>query len=176
VNIEIADKLVKLRREKRMSQEDVAERLGVSRQAVSRWERAESSPDMDNLVELSKLYGISLDDLLDTDITQDSNRTAEPQSNKKFSGSEEKPDTVISQIPFPFVIPVFIIWGMFGFHEGYNWLGKHKPNALQRFPFPIIIAAVFLAAGFLLRCWHPCWVIFLTIPVYYVVAALIKRK
>lgn len=44
MNLEIANRLVALRRERGLSQEDLAARLGVSRQAISKWERAESSP------------------------------------------------------------------------------------------------------------------------------------
>ncbi|NCB63845.1 MAG: XRE family transcriptional regulator, partial [Clostridia bacterium] len=64
MNLEIANRLVALRRDSGFSQEELAARLGVSRQAVSKWERAESSPDTDNLISLAKLYGISLDLLL----------------------------------------------------------------------------------------------------------------
>lgn len=64
MNLEIANRLVALRRERGLSQEDLAARLGVSRQAISKWERAESSPDTDNLIALARLYGISLDELL----------------------------------------------------------------------------------------------------------------
>ena len=64
MNIQIADRLVALRRQYGYSQEELAVRLGVSRQAVSKWERAESSPDTDNLIALARLYGISLDELL----------------------------------------------------------------------------------------------------------------
>ncbi len=64
MNIEIANKLLELRKEKGFSQEQLAEQLGISRQAISKWERAEASPDTDNLIELARLYGISLDDLL----------------------------------------------------------------------------------------------------------------
>lgn len=69
MNIEIANRLVELRKKNGLSQEELAERLGLSRQAVSKWERAESSPDTDNLICLAKLYGISLDELLQTDQT-----------------------------------------------------------------------------------------------------------
>ena len=64
MNIEIANRLVQLRREQGLSQEEMASKLGVSRQAVSKWERAESSPDTDNLIALARLYGVSLDELL----------------------------------------------------------------------------------------------------------------
>ena len=64
MNIEIANKLLQLRKEKGLSQEQLAQKLGISRQAISKWERAEASPDTDNLIELAKLYDISLDELL----------------------------------------------------------------------------------------------------------------
>jgi HTH-type transcriptional regulator/antitoxin HipB len=67
MNIEIANRLVKLRKKHGLSQEELADRLGISRRAVSKWERAESSPDTDNLICLAKLYGVSLDELLDCD-------------------------------------------------------------------------------------------------------------
>ena len=49
----------------KMTQEFVAESLGVSRQAVSKWETGESDPTMSNLVLLAKLYGVSLTELLE---------------------------------------------------------------------------------------------------------------
>ena len=67
MNLEIANRLQQLRKEKGFSQEQLANELGISRQAVSKWERAESSPDTDNLICLAKLYGVSLDELLSTD-------------------------------------------------------------------------------------------------------------
>ena len=67
MTIEIADRLVKLRKKYGYSQEELADKLGLSRQAVSKWERAEASPDTDNLICLAKLYGVSLDELLATD-------------------------------------------------------------------------------------------------------------
>ena len=47
-----------------MSQDALADKLGVSRQAVSKWERDEATPDLDKIIKLSELYGISLDALL----------------------------------------------------------------------------------------------------------------
>lgn len=64
MNLEIASRLVALRKENNLSQEALAEKLGISRQAVSKWERAEASPDTDNLIALAKLYCVSLDELL----------------------------------------------------------------------------------------------------------------
>ena len=67
MNVQIAQRLAELRRAKGYSQEVLANRLGLSRQAVSKWERAESSPDTENLIALARLYGVSLDELLSVD-------------------------------------------------------------------------------------------------------------
>lgn len=64
MNVEIAQRLAELRRSKGYSQESLANALGLSRQAVSKWERAESSPDTENLIALARLYGVSLDELV----------------------------------------------------------------------------------------------------------------
>ena len=64
MNVETAQRLADLRRSKGFSQEGLARRLVLSRQAVSKWECAESSPDTENLISLAKLYGVSLDELL----------------------------------------------------------------------------------------------------------------
>ena len=64
MNIETANRLYQYRKSMGISQEELASRIGVSRQAVSKWERAEASPDTDNLIELAKVYGVSLDVLL----------------------------------------------------------------------------------------------------------------
>lgn len=73
MNVEIAQRLAAMRREKGYSQEELANRLGLSRQAVSKWERAESSPDTGNLIALADLYGVTLDELVrvDVDISDD---------------------------------------------------------------------------------------------------------
>jgi len=67
MNVEIAERLARRRKEAGLSQEELAMKLGVSRQAVSKWERSESSPDTNNLIALAKLYDVSLDDLLYVD-------------------------------------------------------------------------------------------------------------
>lgn len=64
MDITTANRLYELRKQHGLSQDELADKLNVSRQAVSKWERSESSPDTDNLIALAKLYGISLDELL----------------------------------------------------------------------------------------------------------------
>lgn len=60
----LADKIIKLRKQQGWSQEDLAEKLNVSRQSVSKWESTVSIPDMDKILKLSKLFGVSTDYLL----------------------------------------------------------------------------------------------------------------
>ena len=62
--INISKNLVFLRKSNKMSIEDVAEKIGVSRQAISRWEHGESIPDIINCDALAELYNVSIDDLL----------------------------------------------------------------------------------------------------------------
>ena len=67
MNIKIANRLLEFRKRSGLSQEELAEKLNITRQSVSKWERAESAPDTDNLIELAKIYGVTLDDLLNVD-------------------------------------------------------------------------------------------------------------
>ena len=90
MTIEIADRLIKLRKKNGYSQEELADKLGLSRQAVSKWERAEASPDTDNLICLAKLYGVSLDELLSTD------EDVETIVKEQVKTEEEKKDSSIT--------------------------------------------------------------------------------
>ena len=58
------EKLVMLRKQHNLSQEQVAEKLGVARQTISKWELGETTPEMDKLIVISKLYNITLDELM----------------------------------------------------------------------------------------------------------------
>jgi len=91
MNIKTADRLLTLRKEHGFSQEELAEKLGISRQAISKWERAEASPDTDNLIELAKLYGISLDDLLQ--FSEKANAESETDTAEQTSTEEEQKET-----------------------------------------------------------------------------------
>ena len=62
--MEFNNKLYELRKQKGFSQEELASRLNVSRQTVSKWELGESSPEMEKLVAMSDLFGITLDELV----------------------------------------------------------------------------------------------------------------
>ena len=66
--MEIGNKILELRKKNNLSQEALAEKIGVSRQTISKWELGETSPDIKQAKELSKVFNVSLDELTDNDI------------------------------------------------------------------------------------------------------------
>lgn len=79
------EKLIQLRKSKGISQEELADNLGVSRQAISRWELGQTMPDAPNLVKLGELFNVSIDYLLHDDYE---NKATNPFPNT--TESEEK--------------------------------------------------------------------------------------
>ena len=65
--MDLGNKLIELRKSKKLSQEELAEKINVSRQTISNWENGRFYPDIDALVKLSKYFNISIDDLLNCD-------------------------------------------------------------------------------------------------------------
>lgn len=66
----LGNSLYNSRKKKGLSQEEVAEKLGVSRQTISKWETEETVPDIYQAKKLAKIYGLSLDELIDADLDQ----------------------------------------------------------------------------------------------------------
>ena len=62
--MELYERLVELRKRENLSQEKLAEILNISRQAVSKWESGASSPDINNIIQLGKIYNVSTDYIL----------------------------------------------------------------------------------------------------------------
>ena len=97
MDLAMAQRLVDRRKAAGLSQEALAAQLGVSRQAVSKWERSESSPDTDNLIALAALYGVSLDELLygeavgDGGGTEASDETEETENSTDNARCGDKP-------------------------------------------------------------------------------------
>lgn len=81
--MKLEERLTALRKEKGLSQLELAEALGVSRQAVSRWEVGASAPGMENLLALSRLYGVPLDELVGGPA-----RAAEPEAEPNARAAE----------------------------------------------------------------------------------------
>lgn len=64
----IGENILKLRKEQKLSQEELGEKIGVTRQTISNWELGETIPDTKQLIELSKVLNISIDELVNNDI------------------------------------------------------------------------------------------------------------
>ena len=207
MNIEIANRLVELRKKNGYSQEELADKLGLSRQAVSKWERAESSPDTDNLICLARLYNVSLDDLLNTSENTDDIRrevkereTIKEESNiptkKPVDEKEEKRDkklryieSVVSGILF--ILAIVIYFFISTFHES-EWrrlwviilipvlvvsiISAVRKRRFKQFAYPVLATLAFLVFGLYFGNWHPSWIVFITIPVYYLVVEPIDRS
>ena len=77
----LADKLIELRTKNGWSQEELAEQLGVSRQAVSKWESGASIPDLDKIIRLSSIFGVSTDYLLKDEIERSEPQCDEPETD-----------------------------------------------------------------------------------------------
>lgn len=159
MNIEIADKLVELRKKNSLSQEALAEKLGVSRQAVSKWERAEASPDTDNLIQLAKLYGISLDQLLGTGNAAPAPPPAPfpsaeiPQEISREQGAESQPVYIVEEEPV-----------------------RMNYKMLFGFPLYLIVLLTYLIMGAFWGGWHPGWLLFFLPPIWHSVVIAVQRR
>lgn len=79
------DKLPKLRKENNLSQEQLADRLGVSRQAVSKWESGSSYPDMDKMIQICNILNCTLEDLLDDGVIKQNSKSTETTNKNSFN-------------------------------------------------------------------------------------------
>ena len=103
--MEIGKKIMDLRKKNGLSQEELAERVGVARQTISKWELGETSPDLKQSKELSKIFNVSLDELTDNDIKD---VLVEKTSNtEKLAGIILKLIKVV--VVFVIVLPILLI-------------------------------------------------------------------
>lgn len=194
MNIKLADRLVQLRKENGYSQEALAEKLGLSRQSISKWERAEASPDTDNLVALAKIYGVSLDELIGAAEPGKAEESEKAEKKKaELNAMQLKGKKLLKIFPV-FTLIIVALFVAVGFATGYwhpAWLlflliplvltaalslllGKSKRIAAMLFTSTVALIAVilFLAAGLFLDAWAVAWVVFLAIPIYAYIAFL----
>ena len=198
MNIKLADRLVELRKEHKLSQEALAEKLGLSRQSISKWERAEASPDTDNLIALAEVYGITLDQLLGNDEPKEPKKETQSQSeNKELSAKQIKGKQNLKKAPLLFLgaIAVYagggiilgafwwaLMWILFPIVLGYTFSALSMYFEDKKWLSIIFstIAAIFLAAslyialGITLHLWGIAWIIFLAIPAYVYVKVIKK--
>ena len=94
--MKFAEKLVKLRKENLLSQEELGEKLNVTRQTISKWELGETKPDSEKILEIAKLFNVSTDALLN-------------ESNEETDPINEQDNNSIKKNNNPWLIILLII-------------------------------------------------------------------
>ena len=256
MNIKIANRLLEYRKRSGLTQEELADKLNISRQSVSKWERAESSPDTDNLIELAKIYGVTLDDLLNVEkpldsVEESAKKDIKLVNNKivietncflddkgvpvviynenssfpteklddktfltlddlyikkngekiKFTNANKylginnispKTKNIVSTIQGVLIFLILIVyillcslhiqefgkfWIIFVCYPILSCLVEAIAyKKASKFPYPIFATAVYLTLGLYFNLWHPGWVVFITVPVYYLILSLFTKK
>ena len=100
-----ADKLITLRKKAGWSQEELAEKLNVTRQSVSKWEGAQSVPDIDKILQLSCLFGVTTDYLL-------KDEQAEPEYTE--DDTSPLPRRKALTVAYWLVVVTIFLWYTFG--------------------------------------------------------------
>lgn len=260
MNIETAKRLFEYRKANGYSQEELAEKIGVSRQAISKWERSESSPDTDNLIALANLYGVTIDELLNgaeppkkTPEEQPADTTAEEAYDNNYNYyNNEKSESTEPEINFnngfnvndgkdkvhigwdgihveskngdnvhvsgsgvhvqngghiyydsnqkpqknPWLhallpISTIILYLILGFTTQRGWaigwilfllipviesaVTSFKTRNPSHFAYPVLAVTLYLTGGMCFNVWHPTWIIFITIPMYYLICDAYKK-
>ena len=196
--MKINEKIYSLRKKHNLSQEELADKLNVSRQTVSKWELGESCPDFDKIVPLCEVFGVTTEELL---------RDKKIEENKDGQESDSKPDTkkallICSSILLYFVAIAFIVFGEEYLHLDDGLLTsifllicaiatviivytcmtrpskkekiKHKKNPVLKGIIGItslLTLAIYLFVSFITMAWHITWIIWI---IYFIVIKIIK--
>ena len=114
-----ADRLTDLRKEQHMTQADLAKKLNISPQAVSKWETGESIPDIEMLEILSDLYGLTLDELIKGKEATNANKdiVVEEQITAKDVNSKKKQISLLNIVFSSLMLLAFLIFGFSEFYE-----------------------------------------------------------
>lgn len=180
----LSERLYELRKSAGLSQDELADKCGVSRQTVSKWERGECVPDATSLIKLADVYEVTVDEIV---------RLAAADEKEKRTDAPKKANKIsaVSALAFPvsmlIVAAIYLIvgfatqiwhptWIMFSLpiiiSGTIECIVKKSPEA---FPLPVILVAIYLLLGLIWGLWHPCWCIFLIVPAFYIITDAIKK-
>lgn len=190
----IGQRLMNLRKEKQLSQEEVASELNVSRQTVSKWETDQSLPDFDKIVPLCNLFEISTDELL-----KGEKKESENTSIKQVANHSNALAVCIAiflyflsiiwialaqalDVNDEFSVCIFLLFCAIGtIILIYNGMTKSQEKKVLKKPTPLfqgmvvitfmIFLILYLLISFLTKAWHITWIIWL---IFIVVLNIIK--
>lgn len=233
MTIELANKLIKLRKEAGYTQDELAEKLDVSRQSISKWESGEATPSIDYVQKLAKIYGITVDELLDTEndvkpkgkkekknkgihfdnggihieddetsvhigkegiFVNDADEKVEVSKNgiyvndKEVDGSREIKiyhkgklvEKILNSCAIFLIVAAYLCLG-FLLERGWDlyWpilffipvpgmlFRTFRKRRFCEFPIVFLVCFAYFFCGMNYSLWHPLWILFLLIPLYY---------
>ncbi|MGN0804595.1 MAG: helix-turn-helix domain-containing protein [Candidatus Coproplasma sp.] len=213
-----ADNLQYLRKKNKITQEELAEELNVSRQSVSKWETGEAYPETEKLITLCDRFNVTLDDLLRGDVKEgktdneeqsfETQTSADIENNDDATVKEEERKKRITAIGASICSGVFAVCGIIYLCLGLTlglwhptWLiflggvlvciwaggmtdgnpeGKSLKERIGGFVCGTVMVSaliIFLIFGFVLKIWHPTWVVFIIgAGICGVIGALTNKK
>lgn len=160
----LAEKIAALRGERKLSQGDLAEKLDVSRQSVSKWETGQAVPELDKIIKLADLFGVTVDELVRDETAPQSEP---PQEDAPGSDAAPAPVTKIVYMerprgftPVQALGIVLIVMGLLGVILGVAMNGAYMAlfgaaMVILGLPFALAKKHPFLAAGWVL-CLGSC--------------------
>ena len=149
----LADKIIRLRKKNGWSQEELADKMNVSRQAVSKWEAAQTTPDLEKILQLGNLFGVTTDYLLKDELVDE----------EFVEGVDETPIRKIS------LAEKLLKEGEF------SEKGKQKNKIIEAIGtvYWLLATAIYLGWSFLTSDWHITWVIWPIAGVLFAVVELV---
>ena len=121
--MEIGNKIMELRKKMGLSQEELAEKIGVARQTISKWELGETSPDLKQAKELSKVFKVSLDELTDNDIKD--------ILIEKTSNTEKLAGLILKSLKFMIIFIIVLPLLLIGLRVLFKNIHEHNSGRLM---------------------------------------------
>lgn len=125
--MKLSEKIVTLRKQKGWSQEELADKLNVSRQAVGKWETETALPEVDKILQMATLFDVSTDSLLKDDVqlpqTQQPDTGCAADKKTKFKSKKiQKIGKLFNSILWLIAVAVYLIWSFVSGQWGTTWL------------------------------------------------------
>lgn len=195
----VGNAIAELRKEHGLSQEELAEKLFVTRQAVSKWERGNTLPETENLLVLSETFDVTVDALLRGNIRKNKNEIGKTEPKEKNSSIEEKNGERENADEFGVHLRRAVAVAK---KEAIGEIERcektateendkektspedektvvkiriKKSSLLRALPYPVIVCIAFFLWGFY-GGWAISWTLFITIPVYYSVLTCVETR